>query len=185
MTLSRQRGKFHGRKKEIERKILEFDDLPDFNTDRESILDVNQISKLLPHRYPFLLVDRILDMNDDSITGVKNVTINEPYFQGHFPDNPVMPGVLQVEAMAQVGGVFALSNVEEPEFWSTYFMKIDDVRFKQKVLPGDSIVFHLKLISPLRRGLVHMQGKGYVRGTLVSQAILLAQVVKDRVPAEK
>jgi len=124
-------------------------------------------------------------MDDQSITGVKNVTINEPFFQGHFPDNPVMPGVLQVEAMAQVGGVFALSNVEEPEFWSTYFLKIDEVRFKQKVMPGDSIVFHLKLISPIRRGLVHMQGKGYVRGTLVSQAILLAQVIKDRAPAEK
>jgi UDP-3-O-[3-hydroxymyristoyl] N-acetylglucosamine deacetylase/3-hydroxyacyl-[acyl-carrier-protein] dehydratase len=171
--------------KEIEKRILESEDLPDFNTDRESILDVNQISKLLPHRYPFLLVDRILDMDDNSITGVKNVTINEPYFQGHFPNNPVMPGVLQVEAMAQVGGVFALSSVKDPEFWSTYFLKIDDVRFKQKVLPGDSIVFHLKLISPIRRGLVHMQGKGYVRGTLVSQAILLAQVIKDRVPAEK
>ena len=171
--------------KKIETKILEFDDLPDFNTDRESILDVNQISKLLPHRYPFLLVDRILDMNDDSITGVKNVTVNEPFFQGHFPNNPVMPGVLQVEAMAQVGGVFALSNVEDPEFWSTYLMKIDDVRFKQKVLPGDSIVFHLKLISPLRRGLVHMQGKGYVRGKLVAQAKLLAQVVKDRIPTEE
>tara|TARA_B110000879_G_scaffold5807_1_gene7651 strand:+ start:872 stop:2290 length:1419 start_codon:yes stop_codon:yes gene_type:complete len=168
--------------KEIDLKIKAFEDLPDLRTDREAILDVNQISKLLPHRYPFLLVDRILEMNEDSIIGVKNVTMNEPFFQGHFPENPVMPGVLQVEAMAQVGGVFALSSVDEPEFWSTYFMKLDDVRFKRKVLPGDTIVFHLKLISPIRRGLVHMQGKGYVRGKLVSQAILLAQVIKDRVP---
>jgi UDP-3-O-[3-hydroxymyristoyl] N-acetylglucosamine deacetylase/3-hydroxyacyl-[acyl-carrier-protein] dehydratase len=151
-------------------------------TDREAILDINQISKLLPHRYPFLLVDSILEMTEDSIIGLKNVTMNEPFFQGHFPENPVMPGVLQIEAMAQVGGVFALSSVDEPESWSTYFMKLDDVRFKQKVLPGDTIVFHLKLISPIRRGLVHMSGKGYVRGKLVSQAILLAQVIKDRNP---
>ena len=171
--------------KALDKQILALEDLPDLRTDKDSILDVNQISKLLPHRYPFLLVDRILEMDDQSITGVKNVTINEPFFQGHFPDNPVMPGVLQVEAMAQVGGVFALSNVEEPEFWSTYFLKIDEVRFKQKVMPGDSIVFHLKLISPIRRGLVHMQGKGYVRGILVSQAILLAQVIKDRAPSVK
>ena len=164
--------------------IKKTEGLPDLRTDREPVLDINAISKLLPHRYPFLLVDSILDMDENSIIGLKNVSMNEPFFQGHFPDNPVMPGVLQVEAMAQVGGVFALSSVDEPEFWSTYFMKIDDVRFKQKVLPGDSIVFHLELISPIRRGLVHMQGKGYVRGKLVSQAILLAQIVKDRMPEE-
>ena len=159
--------------------------LPDLRTDREPILNINDISKLLPHRYPFLLVDSVLEMTENSITGIKNVTMNEPFFQGHFPENPVMPGVLQVEAMAQVGGVFALSSVDEPEYWSTYFMKIDDVRFKQKVLPGDTIVFHLELISPIRRGLVHMQGKGYVRGKLVSQANLLAQIIKDRAPEDK
>ena len=146
--------------------IKKTEGLPDLRTDREPILDINAISKLLPHRYPFLLVDSILDKDENSITGIKNVTMNEPFFQGHFPENPVMPGVLQVEAMAQVGGVFALSTVDDPEYWSTYFMKIDDVRFKQKVLPGDTIVFHLELISPIRRGLVHMQGKGYVRGNL-------------------
>ena len=162
--------------------IKKTEGLPDLRTDREPLMDINAISKLLPHRYPFLLVDSILDMDESSITGIKNVSMNEPYFQGHFPDNPVMPGVLQVEAMAQVGGVFALSTVNDPEFWSTYFMKIDDVRFKQKVLPGDTIVFHLELVSPIRRGLVHMQGKGYVRGKLVSQAILLAQIIKDRAP---
>lgn len=162
--------------------IKKTEGLPDLRTDREPIMDINAISKLLPHRYPFLLVDSILDKDENSITGIKNVTMNEPFFQGHFPNNPVMPGVLQVEAMAQVGGVFALSSVDEPEFWSTYFMKIDDVRFKQKVMPGDTIVFHLELISPIRRGLVHMQGKGYVRGKLVSQANLLAQIIKDRAP---
>ena len=122
--------------------------LPDFRTDRPAIMDINDISAMLPHRYPFLLVDRIMDMDQQSITGVKNVTMNEPFFQGHFPDNPVMPGVLQVEAMAQVGGIFALSSVEDPENYSTYFMKIDGVKFKQKVLPGDTIVFHLTLVSP-------------------------------------
>ena len=162
--------------------IKKTEGLPDLRTDREPIMDINAISKLLPHRYPFLLVDAILDKDENSITGIKNVSMNEPYFQGHFPNNPVMPGVLQVEAMAQVGGVFALSSVDDPEYWSTYFMKIDDVRFKQKVLPGDTIVFHLELISPIRRGLVHMQGKGYVRGKLVSQANLLAQIIKDRAP---
>ena len=164
--------------------IKKTEGLPDLRTDREPIMDINAISKLLPHRYPFLLVDSILEKDENSITGIKNVTMNEPFFQGHFPNNPVMPGVLQVEAMAQVGGVFALSSVDDPEFWSTYFMKIDDVRFKQKVLPGDTIVFHLQLISPIRRGLVHMQGKGYVRGKLVSQANLLAQIIKDRAPEE-
>ena len=168
--------------KEMDLKIKTFEEIPDLRTDRKAILDINQISKLLPHRYPFLLVDSILEMTKDSIIGLKNVTMNEPFFQGHFPENPVMPGVLQIEAMAQVGGVFALSSVDEPEYWSTYFMKLDDVRLKQKVLPGDTIVFHLKLISPIRRGLVHMSGKGYVRGKLVSQAILLAQVIKDRNP---
>ena len=130
-------------------------------------------------------MDSVLDMDESSITGIKNVTMNEPALPGSpLPDNPVMPGVLQVEAMAQVGGVFALSTVDNPEYWSTYFMKIDDVRFKQKVLPGDTIVFHLELISPIRRGLVHMQGKGFVRGKLVSQANLLAQIIKDRAPEE-
>lgn len=153
--------------------------LPDLNPERPSLLDINQISRLLPHRYPFLLVDRILEMTENSITGVKNVTMNEPFFQGHFPGNPVMPGVLQIEAMAQVGGIFALNSVENPEEYTTYFMKIDNVRFKQKVLPGDTVIFFLELISPIRRGLVHMRGRGFVRGTLVSEAEMLAQVAKQ------
>jgi len=115
---------------------------------------------------------------------LKNVTMNEPFFQGHFPDNPVMPGVLQIEAMAQVGGIFALSQVEDPELYSTYFMKIDGVKFKQKVLPGDTVIFHLKLESPIRRGLVNMRGVAYVNGKEVGEATMLAQVVKDKVPAQ-
>lgn len=150
----------------------------------KTVFDINQISKMLPHRYPFLLVDRIIAMDNQSIVGVKNVTMNEPYFQGHFPDNPVMPGVLQIEAMAQVGGIFALSQVEDPELYSTYFMKIDGVKFKQKVIPGDTVVFELKLESPIRRGLVNMKGVAYVNGKEVGEAIMLAQVVKDKVPAQ-
>lgn len=153
---------------------------PTFDLNQEPLMDINQITALLPHRYPFLLVDSVLEMDEDGITGVKNVTMNEPFFQGHFPNNPVMPGVLQVEAMAQCGGIFALSSVDEPEFYSTYFMKIDKVRFKKKVLPGDSVVFQLKLESPIRRGLVHMSGKAYVRGQVVSEAEMLAQIIKDK-----
>ena len=146
----------------------------------EPIMDINQIMKLLPHRYPFLLVDKVMEMDEEGITVVKNVTLNEPFFQGHFPGNPVFPGVLQVEAMAQAGGIFALSTVEDPEHYSTYFMKIDGVKFKQKVMPGDTLVFKLKLDSPIRRGLVQMSGKAYVRGKLVSEASMLAQIIKDR-----
>ena len=153
--------------------------LPDLDPNRPGIIDITGIERLLPHRYPFLLVDRILAMDESSITGLKNVTMNEPFFQGHFPGNPVMPGVLQVEAMAQVGGIFALKSVPDPENYTTYFMKIDNVRFKQKVVPGDSVIFHLELLSPIRRGLVHMRGRGFVRGVLVSEAEMLAQVAKQ------
>lgn len=150
----------------------------------KTVFDINQITKMLPHRYPFLLVDRVIAMDDESIVGLKNITLNEPFFQGHFPGNPVMPGVLQIEAMAQVGGIFALSQVEEPELYSTYFMKIDGVKFKQKVLPGDTLIFHLRLESPIRRGLVNMRGVAYVNGKEVGEATMLAQVVKDKLPAQ-
>ncbi|MEN9395209.1 MAG: hypothetical protein RL362_1430 [Bacteroidota bacterium] len=153
-----------------------------FDLTQPPIYDINDITKMLPHRYPFLLIDKIMAMDSESIVGVKNVTMNEPFFQGHFPNNPVMPGVLQIEAMAQVGGIFALSQVEDPEMYSTYFMKIDEVKFKQKVIPGDTVVFKLKLISPIRRGLVNMSGTAYVNGKVVSEASMLAQIVKDKVP---
>ena len=151
-----------------------------FDLTKKPVYDINDIEKMLPHRYPFLLVDKVMEITDDPIIGVKNVTMNEPQFTGHFPGNPVMPGVLQIEAMAQTGGIFSLSKVEDPHLYSTYFMKIDNVKFKKKVIPGDTIVFELKLISPIRRGLVHMGGKGYVNGEVCIEADMLAQVVKDR-----
>lgn len=151
-----------------------------FDLTKDPLYDINDIEKMLPHRYPFLMVDKIMDIFDESIVGVKNITMNEPIFQGHFPSNPVFPGVLQIEAMAQVGGIFALSKVEDPHLYSTYFMKIDNVKFKQKVLPGDTVVFELRLLSPIRRGLVNMGGVGYVNGKPVVEAEMLAQVIKDK-----
>ncbi|MFN5982813.1 MAG: bifunctional UDP-3-O-[3-hydroxymyristoyl] N-acetylglucosamine deacetylase/3-hydroxyacyl-ACP dehydratase [Fluviicola sp.] len=151
-----------------------------FDLTKAPLYDINDIEKMLPHRYPFLLVDKVMEITDEGIVGVKNVTMNEPMFQGHFPGNPVFPGVLQIEATAQVGGIFALSKVDEPHLYSTYFMKIDNVKFKQKVLPGDTLVFDLKLISPIRRGLVHMSGQAYVNGKVVMEAEMLAQVIKDK-----
>jgi UDP-3-O-[3-hydroxymyristoyl] N-acetylglucosamine deacetylase / 3-hydroxyacyl-[acyl-carrier-protein] dehydratase len=157
---------------------------PRIDWNKKPLFDINDISRMLPHRYPFLLVDKIIEMNNEGIVGLKNVTMNEPFFQGHFPGNPVMPGVLQIEAMAQVGGIFALSQVSDPELYSTYFMKIDGVKFKQKVLPGDTIVFKLSLESPIRRGLVNMRGTAYVNGKEVCEALMLAQIVKDKQPKE-
>lgn len=151
-----------------------------FDLTKKPLYEINDIEKMLPHRYPFLLVDKVMEITEDTIIGVKNVTMNEPQFTGHFPGNPVMPGVLQIEAMAQTGGIFSLSKVEDPHLYSTYFMKIDNVKFKRKVIPGDTIVFELQLISPIRRGLVHMGGKGYVNGQVCIEADMLAQVVKDR-----
>jgi UDP-3-O-[3-hydroxymyristoyl] N-acetylglucosamine deacetylase / 3-hydroxyacyl-[acyl-carrier-protein] dehydratase len=146
----------------------------------KTLFDINAIERMLPHRYPFLLVDRVTEMGEDYVVGIKNVTMNEPFFQGHFPGNPVMPGVLQVEAMAQVGGIFALNQVEEPEKWMTYFLKVDECKFKQKVIPGDTVVFELRLVSPIRRGLVNMKGTAYVNGQVVSEAMMLAQIVKEK-----
>jgi UDP-3-O-[3-hydroxymyristoyl] N-acetylglucosamine deacetylase/3-hydroxyacyl-[acyl-carrier-protein] dehydratase len=154
-----------------------------FDLTKEPLYNINDIERMLPHRYPFLLVDKIMEISEESIIGVKNVTMNEPMFQGHFPGNPVFPGVLQIEATAQVGGIFALSKVEDPHLYSTYFMKIDNVKFKQKVLPGDTLVFELRLMSPIRRGLVQMAGQAFVNGKLVMEAEMLAQVIKDKEPA--
>ena len=152
-----------------------------FDLEKEPLYNIVDIEKMLPHRYPFLMVDKIMEIQEESIIGVKNITMNEPIFTGHFPGNPVFPGVLQIEAMAQVGGIFALSKVEEPHLYSTYFMKINNVKFKQKVVPGDTVVFELNLMSPIRRGLVEMSGKAYVNGKVVCEAEMLAQVIKDKV----
>jgi UDP-3-O-[3-hydroxymyristoyl] N-acetylglucosamine deacetylase/3-hydroxyacyl-[acyl-carrier-protein] dehydratase len=152
-----------------------------FDLNKTPLYTSVDIEKMLPHRYPFLMIDKIMEIHETSIIGVKNITMNEPIFTGHFPGNPVFPGVLQLEAMAQTGGIFALSKVEEPHLYSTYFMKIDNVKFKQKVVPGDTVVFELFLKSPIRRGLVEMLGKAYVNGKIVCEAEMLAQVIKDKV----
>ena len=151
-----------------------------FDLTKDPLYTTCDIEKILPHRYPFLMVDKIMEINEESIIGVKNITMNEPIFTGHFPGNPVFPGVLQIEAMAQVGGIFALSKVEDPQLYSTYFMKIDKVKFKQKVVPGDTVVFELSLLSPIRRGLVEMIGRAFVNGKLVVEAEMLAQIIKDK-----
>ncbi len=153
--------------------------VPTFDLNADPIYDINDISKLLPHRQPFLLVDKIIELGTDYIVGVKNVTMNEEFFKGHFPDNPVMPGVLIVEAMAQTGGILTLSNVEDPASYSTYFMKIDNVKFKQKVLPGDTLIFKLEIMAPVRRGICQMKGSAYVRNKLVAEGELMAQIVKE------
>ncbi|MDD2562791.1 MAG: bifunctional UDP-3-O-[3-hydroxymyristoyl] N-acetylglucosamine deacetylase/3-hydroxyacyl-ACP dehydratase [Salinivirgaceae bacterium] len=151
---------------------------PKFDPLKEPIYDINRIKQTLPHRPPFLLVDKIVDISDTHVVGVKNITMNEPFFVGHFPDEPVMPGVLQIEAMAQAGGILALSTVPDPETYTTYFLKIDGVKFKKKVVPGDTLVFHLVLDEPIRRGIVVMTGHAFVGNTLVMEAHMTAQIVK-------
>jgi UDP-3-O-[3-hydroxymyristoyl] N-acetylglucosamine deacetylase/3-hydroxyacyl-[acyl-carrier-protein] dehydratase len=152
--------------------------VPKFDLNQPPLLDIHQIMNILPHRPPFLLIDRILELSDKHVVGMKNVTMNEDFFVGHFPGAPVMPGVLQVEAMAQCGGVLVLSTVPDPENYLTYFMKMDNVKFKQKVLPGDTLIFKAELISPIRRGICHMQSYGYANGKLVVEAELMAQIAK-------
>ena len=155
--------------------------VPKFDLTKEPVFDINGIMRLLPHRPPFLLIDKILELSDNHIVGLKNITMNEPFFVGHFPKEPVMPGVLQVEAMAQIGGILVLANVLDPENYSTYFVKIDNVKFKKKVIPGDTLIFKLELLAPIRRGIVHMQGYGYVGDSIVVEAELMAQVAKTKI----
>lgn len=152
--------------------------VPEVDLHAPPIKDVNQIMEMLPHRPPFLLVDKILELTDTYVIGMKNVTMNEPFFVGHFPGAPVMPGVLQIEAMAQTGGILVLSTVPDPENYLTYLLKIDNVRYKQQVVPGDTLIFKLDLMSPIRRGICQMQARAYANGKLVSEAEIMAQIVK-------
>ncbi len=154
--------------------------IPKYKPEQKSIYNVVEIAKRLPHRYPFLLVDKILELSEHHVVGMKNVTFNEHFFQGHFPNNPVMPGVLQIEAMAQTGGILALSTVPDPHNWDTYFLKIDNAKFKNKVVPGDTLIFKLELLSPIRRGICHMQATAYVGNKIASEAELIAQIVKRK-----
>ncbi len=153
---------------------------PIYDPNKEAVFDINKIKELLPHRYPFLMVDKIIEIGQKYIVGIKNLSVNELFFQGHFPDEPVMPGVLQIEAMAQIGGLLVLSQVEEPERYSTYFLKIDNVKFRNKVVPGDTLIFRLNMMSEIRRGIANMKGYAFIGDKLVSEAEFTAQIVKNK-----
>ena len=153
---------------------------PVYNPNKEPLMDNLRIRELLPHRYPFLLVDKIIERGSNYIVGVKNITANEPFFQGHFPQEPVLPGVLQIEAMAQTGGILVLSGVENPELYSTYFMKIDNVKFRQKVVPGDTLIFHVSFMTELRRGCAMMKGYAFVGEKIVTECEFMAQIIKNK-----
>ena len=153
---------------------------PVYDLKAEPVMDNNRIRELLPHRYPFLMVDKVIQMTDTYIVGVKNITTNEPYFTGHFPQEPVMPGVLQVEAMAQTGGLLVLGKLDEPERYSTYFLKIDNVKFRHKVVPGDTILFRVELTSEMRRGIATMRGLAFIGDKVVSEADFTAQIIKNK-----
>lgn len=154
--------------------------MPAIDLNKKPLYDIHQIMDFLPHRYPFLLVDKILELGDDYVIGLKNVTMNEPFFIGHFPNNPVMPGVMQIEAMAQVGGILVMNSVDDPQNYTPYFIKIEGVKFKQIVRPGDTLVFVLKLKSPIRRGICHMEGRAFVDGKVVMEAEMMAQIIKNQ-----
>ena len=164
------------------RKELRYQNVqaPVYNPNVPPVMDINRIRELLPHRYPMQLVDKVIEISDNYIVGVKNVTSNEPFFQGHFPEEPVMPGVLQIEAMAQVGGLLVLNGIEHPETYSTYFMKIDKVKFRQKVVPGDTLIFHISFMTPMRRGCAVMKGYAFVGEKIVSEVEFMAQIIKNK-----
>lgn len=167
-------------KRQIEKSNSELE-IPKYDPNKKPVYDINAIKKLLPHRPPFLFIDKIIDISDKHVVGIKNVTMNEAFFVGHFPNEPVMPGVLQIEAMAQTGGILLLSTVPDPENYITYFLKIDDVKFRNKVVPGDTLIFSLNLLAPIRRGLCHMKGVAYVGNKIVMEAVMLAQIIKRQI----
>lgn len=153
---------------------------PVYEPNKEPVFDINRIKELLPHRYPFLMVDKVIEIGQKYIVGIKNLSVNEQFFQGHFPQEPVMPGVLQIEAMAQIGGLLVLSQVDEPERYSTYFLKIDNVKFRSKAVPGDTLIFRLNMMSEIRRGIANMKGYAFIGDKLVSEAEFTAQIVKNK-----
>lgn len=166
-------------RKEIKKRALR-PETPNYDVNKEPIYDINDIKSMLPHRPPFLLVDKIIELNEKSIVGIKNVTMNEPFFVGHFPNEPVMPAVLQIEAMAQTGGIFVLSQLDDPSAYSTYFLKIDNVKLRKKVVPGDTLIFKLELMSEFRRGMANMKGTAFVGDAIVSEGEFVAQVIKNK-----
>jgi UDP-3-O-[3-hydroxymyristoyl] N-acetylglucosamine deacetylase/3-hydroxyacyl-[acyl-carrier-protein] dehydratase len=164
--------------KQLYKKSLKTRDIPKYDPNIPPVNDIHAITKKIQHRYPFLLIDKIIKLTSEEVVGVKNVTMNEQFFTGHFPDNPVMPGVLQIEAMAQTGGILMMEHIDDPHSYDTFFLRINNARFRKPVVPGDTILFKMELMSPIRRGLCEMSGKAYVGDTLVSEAELLAQIIK-------
>ena len=166
--------------KKIKKKMLEAhsNPVPTYDPNREPVMDVNRIMQVLPHRYPFLMIDKVIHLDDQVVTAVKNVTINEPFFQGHFPGNPIMPGVMQIEALAQTGGILVMNTVPDPENYWQYFLGIENARFRKKVLPGDTIIFHCQLLAPIKRGIAKMRGQAFVNGKVVCDAEMSAAIVR-------
>ncbi|MEA3461353.1 MAG: 3-hydroxyacyl-ACP dehydratase FabZ, partial [Bacteroidota bacterium] len=154
--------------------------IPVYNPNLEALIDINEVKRRLPHRYPFLMVDKVIHLDEKSVVGIKNVTTNEPFFTGHFPEEPVMPGVLQIEAAAQVGGILVLGTVPDPENYSSYFLKIDKVKFKRKVVPGDTLIIKVDLLEPIRRGIALVFAEIFVGNQLVMEGELMAQIVKNK-----